>query len=312
MHTVPTRLTVLALGGLLSAVGLGSAACSGAGSGASSGITVIASFYPFAFVASRVGGADVQVENLTSPGAEPHDLELTPRQIADLSEASLVVYEHGFQPAVDDAVDQSGLGDDARVDVTEAVPLEDTGAPAGGAPASGASGLDPHVWLDPVRMQAVTRLVAARLASVDPAHAADYHTNATDLLAQLAGLDRAYRAGLAHCSRMTVVTSHAAFGYLAQRYGLTQIPIAGLDPTSEPAPAQQAAIADLVRRDGITTIFTETLVSPAVAQSIADEAGVSVATLDPIEGLSDSTSDQTYLTLMRSNLATLRAANGCS
>ncbi|HKE71553.1 MAG TPA: metal ABC transporter substrate-binding protein [Nocardioidaceae bacterium] len=266
---------------------------------------VIASFYPFAFVAEQVGGDTVQVDNLTPPGAEPHDLELSPQQVADLTNASLVIFENGFQPAVDDGVDQANLSDQAKLDVADVVNTMD-------ATGSDEGEFDPHVWLDPVMMQQITQATAQRLSEIDPAHKQQYERNADRLERQLRDLDTAYREGLADCQRRTIVTSHDAFGYLARRYNLEQIPISGIDPHAEPSPAEQAHITDLVEQEGITTIFTETLVSDAVAESIANETGASVATLDPIEGLSDATSHENYFDLMRSNLEAIQKANGCA
>jgi zinc transport system substrate-binding protein len=278
---------------------------------------VIASFYPFAFVAEQVGGDHVEVDNLTQPGAEPHDLELTPQQVADLTEASLVIFEHGFQTAVDDGVEQAELGDEAMLDIADVVTLhpldehaEDEHAEDGEEHEHG--DFDPHVWLDPTLMQQIAEATTERLIAIDPDHRQDYQRNADRLVGELQQLDQAYEQGLADCERHTIVTSHDAFGYLAERYGLEQVPIAGIDPHAEPSPSEQAEIADLVSEDGITTVFTETLVSDDVAESIADETGVTVATLDPIEGLSDDTADDTYLTLMRDNLEILREANGCT
>jgi zinc transport system substrate-binding protein len=282
------------------------AACSD-GNASSDRPLVVASFYPFAFVAEQVGGDTIDVENLTQPGAEPHDLEVDPQQVADLTKASLVIFERGFQPAVDDGVDQAGVSDDAALDVTDVVTL--TAATEG---SDGESDFDPHVWLDPVAMEQITKAVADRLIEIDPQHQKAYERNRDQLLGNLRQLDAAYEQGLADCERRMIVTSHDAFGYLARRYGLEQVPIAGIDPHAEPSPSEQADISDLVEQDGITTIFTETLVSDDVAESIADETGVEVATLDPIEGLSDDTADDTYLTLMRSNLEALREANGCT
>jgi zinc transport system substrate-binding protein len=266
---------------------------------------VIASFYPLAFVAEQVGGDAIQVDNLTAPGSEPHDLELTPRQVADLTDASLVIYEHGFQPSVDDGVEQADLPDEDVLDIAEEVSLMNaTGTDSGE--------VDPHVWLDPVAMQQISNAVADRLIEIDPDNERVYEHNVDRLEGELRRLDTEYRKGLADCQRRTIVTSHDAFGYLARRYDLQQIPIAGIDPHAEPSPAQQAEIADLVDKEGITTVFTETLVSDDVAESIANETGAKVATLDPIEGLSDDNSDQTYFDLMRSNLEAIREANGCS
>jgi zinc transport system substrate-binding protein len=290
------------------------AACSGDDDASDDRPRVIASFYPFAYVAEQVGGDHVDVENLTQPGSEPHDLELTPQQVAELTEASLVVFEHGFQPAVDDGVEQAELSEEATLDVAEVVTLHaaDEHAEEEGEEHEHEGDLDPHVWLDPTNMQRIAEATEERLVEIDPAHRRDYQRNLDELVGELQQLDQAYEEGLADCERRTIVTSHDAFGYLAARYDLEQIPIAGIDPHAEPSPSEQAEITDLVREDGVTTVFTETLVSDDVAESIADETGVSVATLDPIEGLSDDSSDETYLSLMRANLETLREANGCT
>ncbi len=259
---------------------------------------VVASAYPFAFVAGQVGGPYVDVTNLTSTGVEPHDIELTPQQVAALSDADLVILEGGFQPAVDDTLQQI---DGTALDVADVVALSQN---AEQQP-------DPHVWLDPQRMIELTNAIAEQVAELVSEQADAIHDQARLLVDELAQLDDAYITGLADCDRRTFVTSHAAFGYLAERYDLTMVAIAGVDPTLEPSAAQQAENADTEEREGETTVFTEALVSPAVAESIADEAGATVATLDPIEGLSDSTTHEDYLTLMRSNLAALRTANGC-
>ncbi|UYM05775.1 metal ABC transporter substrate-binding protein [Solicola gregarius] len=289
-------------------------ACGGDADSAS-GTRVVASFYPFAYVAEQVGGDAVDVENLTSPGAEPHDIELAPKQVAAVQDADLAIFETGFQPAVDDAVDQADLSDDARLDVADVVTLHE--AEEGEHEHEGEEGhdhgsLDPHVWLDPNNMIAITEAAADHLSDADPDHAKEFAKNAKAFTDELRGLDRAYEKGLANCERSTIVTSHDAFGYLAARYGLEQVGIAGLDPSTEPSPEQLADITDLVREDGITTIFTEELVSPAVAETVADETGADVATLDPIEGLSDDTADETYVSLMKQNLDALMEANGCS
>lgn len=295
------------------------AACSGDDASDDGRPRVIASFYPFAYVAEQVGGDLVQVDNLTQPGSEPHDLELTPRQVADLTDTSLVIFESGFQPAVDDGVEQAGLSDQAILDIADVVTLVpaaqhgiDEHSDEDEHSEEEENELDPHIWLDPTAMQQIADAAAERLIAIDPTNRQTYERNRDRLVGELEDLDTAYEQGLADCERRTIVTSHDAFGYLAERYDLEQIPIAGIDPHNEPSPAQQATIADLVRHDGITTVFAETLVSADVAESIANEAGVTVATLDPIEGLSDDTADQTYLSLMRSNLEALHDANDCT
>ena len=257
---------------------------------------MIAAFYPLAFAAERIGGSRVHVENLTPPGAEPHDLELSPKAVARIESADVVLYlSHGFQPAVSDAVKQAG---GTKVDILAGLPLH--------ANVGGEKGLtaDPHVWLDPVLFARVVERIGAVLHDTKSANA---------LIADLHSLDVAYRRGLAQCARKDIVTSHAAFGYLAQRYGLTQVSITGLAPESEPSPQRLASVVRIVRRTHTTTIFFERLVSPRLADTVARETGARTAVLDPIEGLtpSEQSHGENYLTLMRENLAALRRALGC-
>lgn len=297
------------------------AAC---GSDAQSGDTsVVASFYPYAYVAEQVGGTHVEVDNLTSPGAEPHDIELKPKQVGAVQAADLVVYQRGFQAAVDDAVDQADRSGENVLDIATVVTLEEAHAEDSHDEHAEESHkdehaneeestTDPHVWLDPRTMVTITRDVEKRLADADPAHASDFAANAERLEGELTQLDTAFSDGLETCRTRTIVTSHAAFHYLAERYNLTQEPIAGLDPTNEPTPGQIADISGLVKREKITTVFAEELVSPAIAETVARETGAKTATLDPIEGLGDNGGDETYLTLMRRNLDAIRTANGCT
>ena len=254
---------------------------------------VVAAFYPLAWVTEQVAGGHVDVSNLTQPGGEPHDLELSIRETADVERAGLVVYEKGFQPSVDAAVDQNAEGD--VLDVTDVVDLRPG---------------DPHFWLDPLLMADVADAVADRLSGLDPDHAEEYAANAADTRRELEALDQEYADGLSDCALDTIVVNHDAFGYLA-RYGLHVEPIIGLTPDAEPTPADLAQLQDLVRDDGITTVFAESLGSRKAADSLAADLGVDVAVLDPIEGLSDRTSDEDYLSLMRQNLARLQEANQC-
>jgi len=260
---------------------------------------VLAAFYPFAFVAERVGGPDVAVTNLTTPGVEPHDLELTPRQVGAISRTDLLIYLKGFQPAVDEAVAQEA---NHPLEVSTALPLEAT-------PGSGTA-RDPHFWLDPTKLAAIVDPVADRLADADPAHAAAFRQRAGTLKEELADLDAEYRAGLANCAQTEFVTAHAAFGYLAERYGLRQVPIAGVSPEQEPAPARLQEIQQLVRTRGITTVFFESLLNPDLARTIARDTGATTAVLDPIEGIKDTAAND-YLSVMRANLAALRKALSC-
>ncbi|MEY9888937.1 zinc transport system substrate-binding protein [Catenulispora sp. MAP5-51] len=276
------------------------------GSQAAAGqLDVVAGFYPFAYLAERIGGEHVAVRNLTKPGAEPHDLELTPSQVGAVSQADLAIYEKGLQPAVDAAVAENKPR--AALDTATVVHLEDHGDLGEGD----AHSADPHVWLDPVDFGRIADAVSAELQRIDPAHAADYQANQATLDAQLKALDADYRAGLAHCTRKDIVTSHAAFGYLAERYGLVQVPLAGLSPDDEPSAAHLAKIQHLIKTEGVTTVFFETLASPKTARTLAADTGTKAAVLDPIEGVKDP-SAQDYLSIMRDNLAALRLALGCS
>jgi zinc transport system substrate-binding protein len=277
-------------------------------------IRIVAGFYPLQFVAEQVGGPQVAVTSLTQPGVEPHDLELSPRQVASVADADLVIYLGGFQPAVDQATLQEAA--DRAFDVANTVPLRPAVAvdtkPGDNTDNATAKGdKDPHIWLDPMLLATVADALAGRLAAIDPGSAQTYRQRAQSLDQQLSTLDSEYQKGLASCVRRDIVVSHAAFGYLAQRYRLHQIPIAGLSPDAEPNPGRLADAAAQARAHHVTTIFFESLVSPKVANAVANEIGAITAVLDPIEGLAPG-STQTYLTVMRQNLSTLQTALGCS
>ena len=250
---------------------------------------VVAAFYPLAYAAQQIGGPSVHVTNLTPAGAEPHDLELSPDDVAAVKNAGLVLLMgHGFQPQLERAA-QSANG--------ETLALRD-------APGVDRRGDDPHVWLDPRRYSALVRSIGRAL------HA---ETSADRLVARLHALDRRYRAGLAHCLRRELVTAHAAFGYLAQRYGLRQISVEGLNPESEPAPKALTRVIARVRSSGATTVFAEPLASPRVARTVSRESDATVAVLDPLEGLTPQALSHgaDYVTVMRANLAALRRGLGC-
>ncbi|WP_245666455.1 metal ABC transporter substrate-binding protein [Actinomadura latina] len=301
----------LALAGLAAAL----TGCAGADAGVPPGKTaVVASFYPMAWLAERVGGDDVFVRTLTRPGTEPHDLELTARQVADIEDAGFAVYVRGVQPAVDDAVGRHAKGrslDAASVVGTLPPPGETDDAEAHDGVRHREASYDPHIWLDPHRMAVVATALGERLAAADPGHASGHRRRAEATAAELAGLDRAFRDGLKTCARREIITAHAAFGYLADRYGLRQIPVSGVDPSGGPSPKRLAELTRLVSATGATTVFTETLASPKTAEALAREAGVRTAVLDPVEGVAEGSSDD-YMTIMQRNLRTLRPALECS
>ena len=251
--------------------------------------TIVAGFYPLAYAAQKVGGSAVEVTNLTPPGAEPHDLEPTPQDVERLQSANLVLLlGQGFQPSLESAADNAA---------GQVIELLDT-------PGLDVRPGDPHVWLDPVRFELVVEAIGRSM---------DHEGEANRLVARLRKLDREYRAGLADCARRDIVTSHEAFGHLAERYGLRQVAISGIAPEAEPTPGALRRVVDSVRETGATTVFTEPLVSPKLAQTVASETGAATAVLDPIEGLTpeEQSEGDNYFTLMRRNLATLERGLGC-
>jgi zinc transport system substrate-binding protein len=314
-HSGYVRTLGLALASLTALAAVTAAGCSASPASTGAKLNATVAFYPLQFVTERVGGDRVRVTNLARPGVEPHDLELEPKQLASVADADLVVYLAGFQPAVDEAVKAEAK--DAAFDVATVQPLADAPPGAEGAhdEEDDHDGKDPHVWLDPTRLAAIGDRLAERLAEADPNkdNAAGYRDRAAKLRAELSALDAEFSAGLKTCQRREIVTSHAAFGYLAARYDLTQVPISGLSPESEPTPQRVAEVAALARSRNVTTIFFETLVSPKIAETLATEVGARAEVLDPLEGLApDAAPGTDYLSVMRQNLAKLRTALGCT
>ncbi|UPT41859.1 metal ABC transporter substrate-binding protein [Streptomyces sp. WAC00303] len=301
-------------------------------------LKVTASFYPMQFLTERIGGEHVAVTSLTKPGVEPHDLELTPRQIGSISESDYVLYLRGIQPAVDDAIKQSGVKN--TVDAATLTTLENHGSEVSGhdhghegehegeeehgheeeaheehSEGDGHNhgeegGADPHIWLDPVKYAEVAKGVGKSLEKADPDHAADYKKNTDALVAELGELNTAYETGLKNTSTKTFITTHSAFGYLAERYGLTQQGIAGIDPEAEPSPARIQEIHTIAEKEKATTVFFETLASDRTAKTLAKDTGLKTGVLDPLEGITDKSRGADYIEVMESNLAALQKALG--
>jgi zinc transport system substrate-binding protein len=273
--------------GALALAGLTVFALTAGGDGSKDRDTVVASFYPLAYAAQEIGGPATRVTNLTPPGAEPHDLEISAQDVRTLRQARLVLLlGHGFQPQIERAA-----GSGRRV-----VRLLDT-------PGLHRLGNDdPHVWLDPVRYALLAERIGRAL-----------NRDAAPLVARLRALDHEFKTGLAGCAQREIVTGHEAFAYLAQRYGLRQVAITGLSPEAEPTPGQLRRVIDEVRRTGATTVFTETLASPAISETVARETGARTAVLNPVEGLTEREQrrGEDYFSLMRHNLAALRKGLRC-
>ena len=324
-------------------------------------VSGIAAFYPLEYVLHEVGGEHVEITNLTASGAEPHDLELSPRQMADISHSDLVVYLGGFQPAVDQAIEQQAA--DKSVDVASIVhgghddehehdhgeeghdhdhgeDSHDHGDHDNGEDGHdhdhdhGEDGHDhdhdhdhgedshdhgdhshdgendPHVWLDPTKMVTITEAVSQALVETDPQHAEDYKANAESLEAGLTELDEKFQFGLAECKHSHIVTPHAAFTHLVDRYGLEQESVTGINPHAEASPGAIANVVEYVKDNNVETIFYGPLVDPAMAETVASETDADTAILDPVESV-DASSGKDYMSIMESNLTTLRKALEC-
>ncbi|MFJ6082506.1 metal ABC transporter substrate-binding protein [Streptomyces sp. NPDC092369] len=302
----------------VTALGLGTlSACSGESAAAANTdkFDVVASFYPMAYLAERIGGDHVNVSSLTQPGQEPHDLEISARQTARLQESDAVLYLKNLQPSVDDAVSQSEVR--TKIDAASLTTLEKHGNEVGGHAAEHDSsendelaGLDPHIWLDPVRYAQIAEGVGKAFEKADPDHAADYKANTAALVKKLDALNTRFKEGLANTRTKVFITTHAAFGYLAERYGLTEEAINGLDPESEPSAARVKDLEKMAKADGVTTVFYETLVSDKTAKTIAADANLKTDVLDPIEGITSKSRGKDYFSVQEANLKALQTALG--
>ncbi|MGW1372861.1 metal ABC transporter substrate-binding protein [Streptomyces sp. NPDC002446] len=289
-------------------------------------LKVTASFYPMEFLAEQIGGKHVEVTGLTKPGVEPHDLELTPKQTAQLSGSGAIVYLKGLQPAVDEAIEQSGV--ENLADAASLTSLEAHGTEVGGhqhadgdhhaeseAEHSGHAhesegGKDPHIWLDPVKYAEVAKGVGKTLAKADPGHKADFQKNTDALVKKLEGLDKEFKDGLKKRASDTFISTHAAFGYLAERYGLTEEAISGLDPESEPSANRINALHTLAEEHHVSTVFFETIANPATAKTLAGDLHLKTDVLDPLEGITAKSRGKDYFAVQRANLAALQKALG--
>ncbi|GGV13255.1 metal ABC transporter substrate-binding protein [Streptomyces griseoflavus] len=308
-------VTALGLGGLTACSSDSSAA------GNTDKFDVVASFYPMAFLAEQIGGEHVSVTSLTQPGQEPHDLEISAKQTARLQDSDAALYLKGLQPTVDEAIGQSGIR--TKIDAATLTSLESHAAESGGHEDEHGhedgehghdheheEGQDPHVWLDPVKYAEVAEGVGKAFEKADPDHAADYKKNTAALVGKLNALDEKFETGLADRRTGVFITTHAAFGHLAERYGLTEEAISGLDPESEPSGARVKELQETAKADGVTTVFYETLVSDRTARTLAADAGLRTDVLDPIEGITDDSRGEDYFQVMEANLAALQKALG--
>ncbi|WP_336028995.1 metal ABC transporter substrate-binding protein [Geodermatophilus sp. FMUSA9-8] len=254
-------------------------------------VDVVTTSYPLQWVIEQVAGPDVAVTDLVPPGGDTHGFEPAPAQVVELAEADLVVHlSGGLQPGVDAVLEQQPPAH--LVDVSDLADLDG----------------DPHFWLDPLRLADVARDVGAVLAELDPAAAEDVAARVAEVESTLAALDEEYATALAGCRGATLVTGHEAYGYLADRHGLRQLGVTGIDPAVEPSPVRLREVAETVREAGVRTIFFDAAASPATAAALADDLGMTTDVLDPIERV---TPPDDYLDRMRDNLAALQRGLAC-
>ena len=321
MWDVTSRARTFLTAAAATALALGTAACSTGSSEPDAALDVLASFYPLQFVAEQVGGPAVSVANLTPPGGEPHNLELSPATLRTVAKADVVIYQSGFQAAVDQAVadgspkatlDAARFADLDAHEEHESEEHDDHEDESHDG--HDHSGLDPHFWLDPTLLAGLATEVGETFAAADPDDAAGYRERAAALVATLAELDDAFTTGLASCDSRTFVTTHEAFGYLAHRYSLEQIGISGLDPETEPSPARLREVSTVIEEAGVRTVFSESATTAKVAKVLADDLGIETAVLDPLESRTDAqlAADDDYLVAMTANLAALKEALGCA
>jgi zinc transport system substrate-binding protein len=251
-------------------------------------MSVTASFYPLAFVSQRVGGKLVKVNQIIPGGVEPHDYEPTPQDLAAINNSQVFIMNGGGLDAWADSIPNAVRVNPANIS-------------------------DPHVWLDPIGFQSEVEVVREAFIKADPANTAKYVLNAAGLINDLRGLDQEFKDGLKECKIKQIITSHDAFGHIAKRYGFESLAIAGISPDEEPSPKRLAELSDLAKKNSIKYIFFETLVSPKLADTIANEIGAKSLVLNPIEGVTSEEAKQgkDYLVLMQENLKNLRTAMQC-
>lgn len=330
MSVMNTRRRLIRTGAAAAALGLGtlSATACGNDAGTPDGgkVDVVAAFYPMEYLAEQIGGEHVSVRNLTKPGAEPHDLELSPRETGQLGEADLVVYLKGLQPAVDEAVEQSEV--EHTAEATSFTTLKEHGSDVHGEEGHSEddegheghdheghdhdhadTGGDPHVWLDPVRYAQIAEGVGKKLGEADPDHKSTYDRKTEALVKRLDALDSRFEEGLKKRTSDTFVTTHAAFGYLADRYELHEEAVSGIDPESEPSASRMKELHAVAKEDDVSTVFFEDNASDKTARTLANDLDLETGVLSPLESLKNP-KKQDYFSVMEQNLSALRTALG--
>ena len=274
--------------------------------------------------ATKVGGDKVEVTNMVPAGTEPHDWEPAATDVKNLEEADVFIYNGaGMEHWTEDVL---GALDNKELKVVEASrgltllegkeedeeETEDSSSDSDASDESTDSEItyDPHVWLNPLNAKAEMENIKNAFVEADPDNKDYYEQNYETYAEKFDQLDKEYKDGLADTKSKDLITSHEAFGYLCQAYGLNQVGIEGLSPDSEPDASRMNEIIKFAKENNVKTIFFEELVSPKVSETIADEIGAKTAVLNPLEGLTDDeiSAGEDYFSVMESNLKTIEDA----
>lgn len=307
-------MTLLALSGLL--VACGNSQDSTPAPNADR-LTVAASFYPVAEIVQRVGGDDVELLALTAPGIEPHDSELSAKQLDDLSQADIVFYiGGGFQPDLEKAVaslPETTVAIDLLKSVDVIASEGDHSKEDSDGHNHGHSDTDPHVWLDPTNMVTMSAIVSQEIAKVQTDLASDLTSRQTEYANELTAVGTLMDTTFASCERKELVSAHDAFTYFTKRANLVAVPISGVDPENEPSAKELEAVAKIARDRNVTTVFFEEVLPTAFADTVAKAIGASVDSINAVETISQSDLDAgaTYSSIMKSNITKIATALGC-
>ena len=229
-------------------------------------ITIATSFYPLYFLTSEIGKDKIEIINLTPTGAEPHDFELKTQDLLKISNSQLLIINGlGFEPWADKLTDEI-IASHQIVRIADGIANQTVSK-------KDENIIDPHIWLDPILAQQMVKKITQQLIFIDPENQQFYQSNSSDLLAKLWQLDLLFADKLSRCQQHQIITSHDAFGYLASRYHFEQIAVNGLSPDQEPSARKLAQVTDLAKQINIKYIFFETLISPRIAETIAQELG---------------------------------------
>ena len=270
------------------------------------GMKIVTSFYPIYAMVKEISG-DLNDVRMIQSSSGIHSFEPSANDIAAIYDADVFVYHSHTLESWAGSLDLSLQN--SKVKVIEAsegmtferVPgLEDMQAGDG---IDEKTLYDPHTWLDPEKVAEEAQIIADKLSELDKANKDTYQKNVQSYSNKAHDLTNKYKPIFEKASQKTFVTQHTAFSYLAKRFGLNQLGIAGISPDQEPSPRQLTEIQEFAKTYKVKTIFTESNASSKVADTLVKSTGVSLKTLNPLEA--DPQNDKSYLENLEENLAVL-------